>query len=109
VPACPEHLEVLVGPLEFRPTRRRAVLPDLLVVRCDDAGPRWIEEPLLLAVEVVAAETRMVDELLKRRVYEQAGVASYWMVDPENASLTVLELEGGRYVERAVVGGDEVF
>jgi Uma2 family endonuclease len=72
-----------------------AVLPDLLVVRCDDAGPRWIEEPLLLAVEVVAAETRMVDELLKRRVYEQAGVASYWMVEPANASMTVLELEAG--------------
>ncbi len=62
-----------------------------------------------MAVEVVAAETRMVDELLKRRVYEQAGVASYWMVDPDNTSLTVLELEGGRYVERAVVGRDEVF
>jgi hypothetical protein len=31
------------------------------------------------------------------------------MVDPENASLTVLELDSGTYVERAVVCGDEVF
>lgn len=108
-PACPAHLKVFVGPLEFRPSSRRVFLPDLLVVRREDVGPRWVEGSLVLAVEVLAPETRMVDELLKRRIYAEAGVASYWMVDPEHASLTVLELDGGTYVERAVVCGDEVF
>jgi Uma2 family endonuclease len=109
VSGCPRDLEVFVGPLEYRPTSERVVLPDVLVVRCDDACARWIEEPLALAVEVLAPETRMVDQLVKRRIYEEAGVASYWMFDPENTSLTVLELEGGRYVERATVAGDAVF
>jgi len=109
LPACPEHLKVFVGPLEFRASPRRAVLPDLLVVRRDDVGVRWIEEPLVLAVEILAPTTRLVDQLVKRRVYEEAGVDAYWMFDPDQAVLTVLELEDGRYQERAVVQGDEVF
>ncbi|MEU4289674.1 hypothetical protein AB0E63_15730 [Kribbella sp. NPDC026596] len=31
------------------------------------------------------------------------------MFDPQQARLTVLELENGSYVERALVSGDEVF
>jgi Uma2 family endonuclease len=108
VPACPEHLEVFFGPLEFRPNSRLALVPDLLVVPCKDAGTRWIDE-LLLAVEVLAPATRTVDEVLKRKLYEQAGVASYWMFDPKEAKLTVLELEDARYVERGVFSGHDVF
>jgi hypothetical protein len=72
-------------------------------------GVRWVEEPLVLAVEILAPTTRLVDQLVKRRVYEEAGVDAYWMVDPDQAVLTVLELEDGLYQERAVVQGDEVF
>ena len=64
---------------------------------------------MLLAVEVLAPATRTVDEVLKRSLYEGAGVASYWMFDPEKAKLTVLELADGKYVERAVFSGDDVF
>jgi Uma2 family endonuclease len=106
--ACPDHLEVFFGPLEFRPNHRLALLPDLLVVPCKDSGTRWVEE-LLLAVEILAPATRTVDETLKRKLYEDAGVASYWMFDPRRARLTVLELESGRYVERALVRADQVF
>jgi Uma2 family endonuclease len=42
-------------------------------------------------------------------LYEQAGVASYWIFDPEDEQLTVLELLDGRYVERAVVKGSDAF
>ncbi|MEU4604398.1 Uma2 family endonuclease [Kribbella sp. NPDC023972] len=108
-PACPEDLEVFPGPLAFRPTSRLVLLPDLLVVRCDDAARRWIEEPLLLAVEILAPATRTSDQLLKRKLYEETRVASYWMLSPQDATLTVLELEDGLYVERAVVCGDEAF
>jgi Uma2 family endonuclease len=41
--------------------------------------------------------------------YEQSGVQSYWIFDPEDIALTVLELENGRYVERAMVKDDEAF
>ena len=42
-------------------------------------------------------------------MYEEAGVPSYWLVDPAEPSLTVLELEGATYREVATVRGDEPF
>ncbi|HEY9337392.1 MAG TPA: Uma2 family endonuclease, partial [Kribbella sp.] len=87
---------------------RLAVVPDLLVLPRKDDTTRWVDE-LVLAVEVVVTTTRTVDRVLKPVLYERAGVPVYWMLDAEEGVLTVLELEGGRYVERAVVRGGEVF
>jgi Uma2 family endonuclease len=106
--ACPEHLQVLPGPLEFRPCDRLALVPDLLVLPRKDVATRWVDE-LELAVEVVVSTTRTVDQVLKPALYERAGVPAYWILDAEEARLTVLELEGGRYVERAVVTGKDSF
>jgi Uma2 family endonuclease len=106
---CPENLKVFVAPLDFRPTGQRSLQPDVLVCHREDIGPKYIERPLVLAAEVLSPSTRMADLLLKRGVYEQAGVASYWIFDPDREALTVLELSNGRYVERAVVVGKEVF
>jgi len=105
--ACPEDLEVLVAPLDFRPTRRRSVQPDVLVTRRADVGPKNLKRPPLLVVEVLSPTTRAKDALLKRHVYEEAGVPAYWLVDPDEPSLTVLELRDGRYEEVAVVRGSE--
>jgi len=103
----PPDLEVFVAPLDFRPTRRRSVQPDVLVTRRVDVGPKNLERPPLLVVEVLSPTTRAKDALLKRHVYEAAGVPTYWLVDPDEPSLTVLELRDGRYEEVAVVRGDE--
>ncbi|NEA32294.1 hypothetical protein G3I17_11525 [Streptomyces sp. SID13031] len=51
----------------------------------------------------------MVDLLLKRAIYEESGGCSYWLIDPEQEVLTVLELVGGQYVERAMAKGAEAF
>ncbi|TCC42261.1 Uma2 family endonuclease [Kribbella speibonae] len=106
---CPEDLKVFVAPVDFRPTPTRSVQPDVLVCRRKDVGEKTIEKPLLLAVEVLSQSTSLADRLLKRRLYEQAGVASYWIFDPANEELTVLELDGDTYVARAVVTGKEAF
>ncbi len=50
--------------------------------------------------------TAAVSSALKRD-RPVAEVPSYWLVDPLGPSLTVLELDAGSYVERAVVRGDE--
>lgn len=55
VSACPDHLEVLYRPLEFRPDSRLALVPDVLVLPCKDSTTRWVEE-LALVVEAVVAE-----------------------------------------------------
>jgi len=105
--SCPGDLEVFVAPLDFRPTRRRSVQPDVLVTRRADVGPKNLEHSPLLVVEVLSPTTRARDAVLKRHVYENAGVPAYWLVDPDEPSLTVLELRDGKYEEAAVVRGGE--
>ncbi|QNE18353.1 Uma2 family endonuclease [Kribbella qitaiheensis] len=106
---CPRDLKVFPAPLDFRPTPHRSLQPDVLVVRREDIGPKTVERPLLLAVEVLSPATRAKDLLLKRGLYEDADVLSYWIFDPDQEQLTVLELVDGRYVERAVVKGSDAF
>ncbi len=107
--ARPAGLQAFYAPFDYRPSEERSFRPDLLVCRVEDVGPRGVERPLQLAVEIISPSTRMTDQLLKRGLYEQAGVASYWLIDPEQERLTVLELVDGSYVERAVVKGDDEF
>ena len=52
---------------------------------------------LVLAVEVLSPSTRRKDQVLKRAKYEESGVQSYWIVDPEEPSLLALDLVEGRY------------
>jgi Uma2 family endonuclease len=108
LPACPEDLEVFFAPFDYRPDQRTSLQPDLLVCRCDDVEIDKVRRPLLLAVEILSPSTRAKDLLKKRRLYEAAGVGSYWIFEPEDAVLTVLELHEGRYVED-VYKDDEVF
>lgn len=100
---------MFIAPLDFRPTTRRSLQPDVIVARREDVGPKAIERPPLLAVEVLSPATRSKDLLLKRALYEEAGVTSYWIFEPQSRQLTVLELSGGRYLGQLLVQGDEVF
>ncbi|MFG1628362.1 Uma2 family endonuclease [Kribbella sp. NPDC049227] len=106
---CPDDLKVFVAPLDFQPSPGRSLQPDVLVCRRADVGPKAIEKPLLLAVEVLSPATRSTDLVLKRRLYEEAGVTSYWIFDPAKEELTVLELVGGTFDERAVITGKDAF
>lgn len=111
--ACPRDRRVLLAPFDWRPHHRTSLEPDILVARYPDLaavpqGKNLVAAPLL-AVEIASPSTRRYDRTAKLSVYQEAGVASYWLVepDPEVPSLTVLELDGGRYVERALITGDQ--
>jgi Uma2 family endonuclease len=101
--------KVLVAPFDVRLSRLTVLEPDVLVARKADLTPARLEGPPLLAVEVLSPSTRRIDLGSKRLAYEAAGVPAYWLVDPDVPSLTVLELDAGRYVERATVAGDEAY
>lgn len=96
---APEHLEVYFAPLDWRPDRRTSLQPDVLVVHRADVGKKNISAPLLLAVEVLSPSTRRKDELLKLSKYAEAGVASYWIVDPDEPSIVAYGLADGEYHE----------
>ena len=70
------------------------VQPDLLVV-CDPAkiGEKRVRGAPDLVVEVLSPATAAHDMVLKRRIYEQAGVREYWLIHPIDRVLTVYRLE----------------
>ncbi|MFP5218927.1 MAG: Uma2 family endonuclease [Actinomycetes bacterium] len=105
--ACPPDLEVFLAPTDYQPTRTRSLQPDLLVVSRDDPGDGPVTTPLALAVEVLSPSSRSIDRLLKRELYEQAGVAQYWLVDPDEPSVTVWSRTGEQWGAPAVVVGDD--
>ena len=103
--AAPPELEVFL-PVDVRLSPVRQIAPDVTVVRREDATGRRLERAPLLVVEVLSPSTRTVDLVLKRRVLEEAGVPSYWLVEPDDGVVTVLELADGGY--REVARGDDV-
>jgi Uma2 family endonuclease len=103
--AAPPGLEVFL-PVDVRLSPVRQIAPDVTVVRREDATGRRLERAPLLVVEVLSPSTRTVDLVLKRRVLEEAGVPSYWLVDPDDGVVSALELEGGAY--RELARGDDV-
>jgi Uma2 family endonuclease len=113
--ACPPKLHVVIAPFEWRGSRRTAVQPDVLVARRDDLlaveGGKYLGAPPVLAVEVLSPSTRRIDRLSKLSAYEEAGVTSYWLVDPDphTPSLHALDLVGGRYVEVGCPSGEQIW
>lgn len=107
--AAPAELRVLPAPLDITFSPTRLLQPDIVVVRREQLAGRKVAGLPLLAVEVLSPSTRATDLTLKRHVFEQAGVPSYWLLDPEGAELTVLELTDGAYREVAVVRGAQPY
>lgn len=81
--------------------------PDVLVARRQDLTHRDLPAAPLLAIEVLSPSTRHIDLTLKRSRYEEAGCPTYWVIDPDEPSLTAWELYDDRYVEEAHVVGEE--
>jgi Uma2 family endonuclease len=107
--ACLPGLEVLLAPFDVALSLDTVVQPDLLVARTADLTERDLPVAPRLAIEVLSPSTRHVDIGLKRARYETAGCPSYWVVDPDQPSITVWEIEDGRYVERAHLVGDDEY
>jgi Uma2 family endonuclease len=61
----------------------------------------------LLAVEVLSPASRRRDVGDKLTAYRDAGVPSYWVVDPINPRVRAWRLEESEYVEVADLSGDE--
>ena len=74
------------------------VQPDISVIcdksKLDDRGcrgaPDWI-------IEVLSPSTAGHDQIVKRALYERAGVREYWLVHPVDKVLTLYALTDGAY------------
>ncbi|WP_020573140.1 Uma2 family endonuclease [Actinopolymorpha alba] len=103
------EFEVLTSPLDVVLADDTVLQPDVLVARAADFTDRDLSAAPLLAVEVLSASTRRVDQLLKPSRLEAAGCPAYWTVDPDVPALWVRELRDGCYADIAYVEGKETF
>jgi Uma2 family endonuclease len=99
----PDDLELLSAPTDVHLAADTGVQPDLLVSRRSDLVGRALTVAPLLAVEILSSSTRLIDLSLKKARYERAGVASYWVVDPDEPHLMAWELRNDRYAQVADV------
>jgi Uma2 family endonuclease len=86
-------LPVLLRPGKFRD-------PDIVYLRPGRiADPHHQPHGADLAIEVVSddAEDRQRDLETKREEYAEAGIAEYWIVDPQEHKILVLTLDGTTY------------
>ena len=90
-------------------SQSRVAVPDLVYVR---AERRHLLQGLIvsgapdLVVEVLSQD-RSKDLVRNREWYAEAGIPEYWILDPVNDTLTVLELAGGQYIERSALGRND--
>ncbi len=107
--ACSSDLHVMVAPFDVVLSDDSVLIPDLLVARRADVTHRNLPVAPVLAIEVLSPSTRRFDLHTKLSRYEEAGTASYWVIDPIELSLTAWDLVDGRFVEVSHVTGDEEY
>ena len=97
--------QLFFAPMDVRLAPMTVLQPDLLVLRHEllatNAPEGIIDGPPDLVIEVISPFSRTRDEVTKRAIYEQAGVAEYWLVDPERKRVTLLSLTDKGYQEIA--------
>ena len=92
--------DVVFSRYAFRLSEFSAPEPDVAYVRSERVG--LMEEGGMrggpdIAVEVVSRESRRRDYDDKRRLYEEAAIPEYWIIDPIQERVEFLVLEEGRY------------
>jgi Uma2 family endonuclease len=60
------------------------------------------------ACEILSPSTRAYDQRIKRPFYARIGIRHLWFVDVEARTLTISELQNGRWLELGVYGEDDV-
>ncbi len=84
--ACEPHpdLEVFGVPGDIQLNERTVVEPDVFILLRDPENPyqEWADAPVpRLVVEILSRSTAARDRGIKRRLYLEAGVEEYWIVD----------------------------
>ena len=96
--------KVLFAPLRVRIREGKHREPDLLLVLAADDPRRqnayWLGADLV--VEIVSSDDPERDTKVKRVDYAEAGIPEYWIVNPEEESITVLTLDDDSYREHSV-------
>ncbi len=83
---CKRHQigDALVAPADISWSDDSLVQPDVFVVAPEHADHEWKDiRRLRLVVEVLSPSTARHDRFQKRKLYQENGVETLWLVDPE--------------------------
>jgi Uma2 family endonuclease len=105
--AEPAGALVLPAPLDVLLGDHSAVQPDLIYLSADRRHlvRERVEGAPDLLVEIVSPGTARRDRGDKIRLYAEAGVREYWIVDPGERQIQFLVNRGGRFEVALAVGG----
>lgn len=94
--------EVLHAPVGVRlPNQPVPLQPDIVFVRVERLGiidEAYIEGVPDLLMEILSPSNWLYDRREKMQVYQEAGVAEYWIIDPRALTVEVYVLEQGQYL-----------
>jgi Uma2 family endonuclease len=97
---------VLLSPFDVVFTPHDVVEPDILFVAREHEVD-WLSSAnascVDLAIEIASPSTRRRDQTIKRDLYERAGVAEYWFVDPDAHLVHVYRRESGTFGEPSMM------
>jgi len=83
----------LYSPADISWGTHTLVQPDIFVFPPGELTARWSDlRTLLLAVEILSPSSVRADRFVKRTLYQQQGVATYWVVDPSARNVEVWRL-----------------
>ncbi len=75
---------VVSAPADVTFEKRHLVEPDLFVIgSTSPLQQRTAMEALLLVIEILSPSTARRDRIVKRALYQRAGIPEYWLVDTD--------------------------
>jgi Uma2 family endonuclease len=93
--------EFFSAPLDIHLAPLTVLQPDLVVLLRDRANfvtQSNVVGPPSLVIEIVSPSTHHYDLVVKRDLYAHYGVPEYWLVDPEQSTVTIYtDPQDGRY------------
>jgi len=93
--------EAGIAPTGIRlPTQPVPVQPDIFFIaagRADVQIGHYVEGAPDLVVEILSPSNWMYDRQEKFKVYQDAGVREYWIIDPRAQTVEVFTLQDGAY------------
>ena len=100
----PEAGEAFLAPFDVVFTQFDVVEPDLLFIGAEQSEivtEKHVRGAPAIVIEILSAGTRKVDEQIKYRLFQRAGVREYWLVDPELDVVTIYQRAADGTLPRA--------
>lgn len=102
--------EIFYAPIDVALSDKDVFQPDVLII-LHEHRDRIQEKRIVgapdLVVEILSSSSLVTDRVIKRRAYEEAGVAEYWLVDPKQQAIEVFVLEEDVYVSLGLFTGEQ--